>query len=201
MRSLNLWISKNVVVKNQPKARALRFEGLEDRQLLAGGGVTTEALLAQIAALQAEAEEGKGELSVYKEKLDQLLSEETIEHAAEQMVAEQGEAEEIIENAVIANEKGEEDEKKKEEVKNSLKGLRGTKLHTTVLNALGVKTDGMSADAMRGAFKAQHQIANSLKGKKRVAGAKLMNGMTQATTEGAKGVERTAAQRMGFQKK
>lgn len=45
---------KSGVVKNRAKVRSLRFESLEDRQLLAGGGVTTEALLEQIAALQAQ---------------------------------------------------------------------------------------------------------------------------------------------------
>lgn len=157
-----------------------------------------EDLNAQIAALQAEAEEGKGELSVYKEKLDELLSTEAIEQAAEGMVAESAEAEEIIENAAIVNEKGEEDESEKEKVMNSLKGLHGTRLHSAVLTAVGVKVENMSPEAIRGAFKAQHQITNAMRGKKTVVGAKLMNSMTPNQQTITQPVVRTSRERLGF---
>ena len=151
-----------------------------------------ESLNAQIAELQASAEEGKGELSVYKEKLDQLLSDETIEHAAEAMIQETGEADEIIENTIP--------EDKKEEIKNSLKGLHGAKLHTAVLSACGVKVENMSPEALTGAFKAQHQICNTFR-KTTVAGAKLMNSMSQkSTTVNAKANTRTSAERLGLKK-
>ena len=165
-----------------------------------------EAKNGEMQALQAEVEELKGELSVYKEKLDQLLSTEAVEGAAMEMVAEQGEAEEIIENAMFANEKEKDDEfaKRKEEVKNSLKTVHGSRLHQAVLNALGAKTEGMSPEAMKGAFKAQKQIlANMKPGMRKVAGTQLMNGM--APTERQKvnnsgGVQRTPTQRLGFAK-
>lgn len=151
-------------------------------------------------AANAELEELKGELSVYKEKLDALLSTEAIEHAAMGMVAESAEAEEIIENAAICNEKGEEDEKEKEKVMNSLKGLHGTKLHSAVLTAVGVKVENMSAEGIRGAFKAQHQITNSMKGRKTVAGVKMMNHGVQDIVNNHP-VERTSRERLGFAKK
>lgn len=157
-----------------------------------------EEAKASAADANAQLEELRGELSVYKEKLDELLSTEAIEHAAMGMVAEQAEANEIIENAIVCNEKGEEDEKEKEKVFNSIKSLHGTKLHTTVLNSIGVKTEGMSAEAIRGAFKAQHQIMNTFKDKKHVAGHRMMNmkdGQPPAPPQ-----QRTAKERLGFKK-
>lgn len=112
---------------------------------------------AELESVKSEVEDLKGQLSVYKEKLDALLAEETIEHAAAGMLEEAGEAGEIIENMV--------DEEKKEEIKNSLKGKFGNSLHAAVLAAVGVNTEGMSSDAIRGAFKAQAQISNAMKGR------------------------------------
>ena len=156
----------------------------------------------ELATLQAEVDELKGELSVYKEKLDQLLSVEAVEHAAEEMVAETSEAEEIIENASFANEDGTEDEEKKKEVMNSLKGLHKEKLHTAVLNAIGIKTDDMSADGKRGAFKAQFQIANSTKGKRTIAGQKIANSFHQTEIDVKQPEQkRSPLERLGFPSK
>lgn len=136
-----------------------------------------EELNAEIAKLQEEADESKGELSVYKEKLDELLSDEAAEAQAAAMVEESSDADQIIENAM------EEDDKKKEEVKNSIGRigntgiykLRGTALQTAVLNAIGFKTDGMSAGEVKGAFRTHLHLANSGNGqkgaKRTVAGA------------------------------
>jgi hypothetical protein len=154
-------------------------------------------LNAQIESLQAEAEEGKGELSVYKEKLDELLSGEAVEEAAEQLTSERGEGMEILENAF-----GEEAAEEKEKVKNSVKGLRGTALHSAVLVACGVKVENMSPEAIRGAFKAQSQLSKQgFTNRKHagVTGAKLMNSMTPSQTSGV-GVQRTALERLGFKK-
>lgn len=161
-----------------------------------------EATAARDAA-QAELEEVKGELSVYKEKLDELLSEETISAAAEEMVEEQGEAEEILENAAVCNEKGEEDEEEKEKVLNSIKKMRGEALHRTVLSAIGVKLENMSPDGLRGAFKAQHQIMNSTKGRRHVAGARMQNRMVPGKDTPGTGqpVQRTSMEKLGFAKK
>lgn len=131
---------------------------------------------AKLSEAQSEAEELKGELSVYKQKLDALLDEGAIEKAAEGMIEETAEAEEIIENTDMKDEKGEplkEDEKEK--VMNSIRKLHGEKLHRAVLSAAGVQVENMSAEAVRGAFKAQSQIIKNMCGKKHVAGAKLMN--------------------------
>lgn len=147
----------------------------------------------ELAQLQAEIEELKGELSVYKEKLDEILSDSTIERAAEEMTAEQGEAEEIIENTLP--------EEEKEKVKNSLKGLHGSKLHQEVLTVCGVRCENMSPESLRGAFKAQHQIISNAKAKG-VAGARFINAMSQkSTTVNPAAVStRTPMERLGLTK-
>jgi len=154
------------------------------------------------AELQAKIDELSGELSVYKQKLDELLSTETIEHAAAGMMEEAGEAGEIIENASFPDEKGEDDEKKKEEVKNSIKGLFGKKLHEKVLNSIGVKTENMSEEGIRGAFKAQHQICNKMP--KKVAGTRMFNSTLPGNTEvqaPAMAPVRSGHDRLGYAKK
>ena len=170
-------------------------------------GKKLEELMAECEELKAakeksdaELEQVKGELSVYKEKLDQLLSEENIEAAATEMIGEQDEAGEILENSKIFDEKGKEvdEEDKKEEIKNSIKSLHGTKLHAAVLSKIGVKIENMSPDALKGAFKAQNQIIKSMGGKRFVAGTKLMNGIV---TKDGQREERTAKERLGFKKK
>ena len=141
-----------------------------------------EELNAEIAKLQAEADESKGELSVYKEKLDELLSEEAIEHQAMEMAAESADADEIIENAAACME----DEKKAEEFKNGferlgntgLHKLRGSELQSTVLNAIGMNVENMSPGEIKGAFRVHHQMAianrsKRVENKKSVAGAAL----------------------------
>lgn len=164
-----------------------------------------EEAKASADAANAELEELKGELSVYKEKLDELLSTEAIEHAAMGMVAEQAEAEEIIENACqkTENEKDEDFEKRKEEVSNSIKGVHGSALHSKVLTACGVKCENMSPEALRGAFKAQAQIANSQKGRRSVSGSRLMNNMAPGPKDVVvnQSTVRTANERLGFPKK
>ena len=112
-----------VRLKNTGKFIYVNEEGaaaVEEEEKVSGANLEStmselEGKNEELAAVQSEVEELKGELSVYKEKLDALLSEEAVEHAAEEMVEETGEAEEIIENATFLNEKEEEDEKKKEE--------------------------------------------------------------------------------------
>jgi hypothetical protein len=154
--------------------------------------------------LQEEIEELKGELSVYKEKLDELLSGDGLEDAADEMNEDQDDAGEIIEN-VAADEK---DEEKKEEVRNCRfkntngrkRPLRGEALYRAVLNVCGVAVENMSAEGVRGAFKAHAQILKkfSNKGKvKTVNGVKLINGMAStAVTNNAD--TRTALQKLGY---
>jgi hypothetical protein len=131
-----------------------------------------------LADLQAEIEELKGELSVYKEKLDELLSEEAVENAADGMIEESGQADDIIENAFPDKE---EKEKEKTEFKNSIRKVHGAKLRMMTLNAIKIETDGMSTEEIKGAFRAQYQIANAMKGKtkpeKVVSGQKMFQNM------------------------
>jgi len=105
--------------------------------------------------LKRELEESKGELSVIKKKLDELLSDESVEKKAGEMNEEQKDADDIVENAEVKDEDGKEvPEEKKEEFKNSYRKLHGEKLHTRILNSVGIDTKGMSSDAKRGAFRA-----------------------------------------------
>jgi hypothetical protein len=147
-------------------------------------------------ALQATIDELQGQIAAFQKQLDDLLDDGRVEEAAQEMVEEQGEAEEILENTALVNESGEEDEKKKDEVMNSIKKLRGEKLHTAILNAIGISTEGKNADWKKGAFKSQHMICNRRKDKK-VAGAKIFNSFPKQTSTGVVD-ERTALQKLGY---
>jgi hypothetical protein len=91
------------------------------------------------------------------------------------------------------------DEEQKKEFKNSCKKLHGTKLHTAILTATGMRVENMSPEAMSGAFRAQLSFAQSGRSKTApvVAGAKLMNKGTSVETK-AVGTQRTALERLGF---
>ena len=117
------------------------------------------------------------------------------------MNEEQDEADEIIENCEIKNEKGEEpDEKAKDEFKNTYRKLHGQKLHEYILKAVGMKIENMSPDALRGAFKANHSFIMNLKAKnKTVAGANLTRGMFKNETGGGASERKgTVHSRLGF---
>jgi hypothetical protein len=176
-----------------------------------GSGKQLEDLMAQCEDLKAakaesdaQLEEVRGELSVYKEKLDQLLSEETIEAAAGEMNAEQGEASEILENSTLVDDKGKEvtEDAEKDKIKNSIKALHGQKLHSAVLSSIGVKCENMSPEALRGAFHAQHQVLNTLggAGRKVVAGTKLMNSTVAKDGQVITTTQRSGHDRLGIKK-
>ena len=148
----------------------------------------------ELAAIQAEAEELKGQLETFKAKIDELLSEGGLAAQAEQMNVEQEEAGEVI-----ANMSPEEDDKKKEEFKNSIKKLHGAALHTAVLTHMGMKVENMSPDALRGAFAANVTIARTMKGLgKAVSGSKLFQNKSDAVVQTT---QRTGHERLGFRKK
>lgn len=181
------------------------YDGMEEGSAASGKQLEEvmtelESKNGELTALQAETEELKGELSVYKDKLDQLLSDSTIEAAAENMIEEQGEATEILANADMYDDQMQNmDEEKAEEFMNSLKRLHGTPLHQATLAAIGVKCENMSPEALRGAFKAQNSIVQKTGGKKTVAGARLSNSMIQNNTKVAqRAATRTPMQRLGF---
>jgi hypothetical protein len=160
-----------------------------------------EKLLKENEELKAKLDESAGELKVYKDKLDELLSDDTLEKKADEMNEEQGEADEVLENCSFKNEKGEEDEKKKEEIKNSIRKLHGAKLHSAVLTAAGVKIENMSPEVLRGAFKAHVQILRSSgksKGSRTVAGTNMLNKNQIQNTNGGTGSQYTAMQRLGY---
>ena len=207
LRRVKLANTGRIVNVDEDAAAAIEAEGAAVEEQQEGSGKKLEQLMKELDEAKATADEAnatceelKGELSVYKEKLDQLLSTEAVEHAAMEMVAEKAEAEEIIENGKVCNEKGEDDPKEKEKVMNSLKGLRGSRLHAAVLTAVGVKVENMSPEALRGAFKAQHQICNSMKGRRTVAGTKLMNQGRDVVVNNQP-VQRTEREKLGFPKK
>ena len=88
------------------------------------------------------------------------------------------------------------DDKKKDEVMNTIKKLRGEKLHTAILNAIGIDVNGKNADWKKGAFKSQHMICNLRKDKK-VAGAKIFNSFPKQTSTGVVD-QRTDLQKLGY---
>lgn len=181
-------------------ARALEASDTETSKSVEKLMESCETAKTEAEQANASLEEVKGELSVYKEKLDDLLADETIEKMAEGMIAEQGEAEEIIENAFPGDD--DETKKKKEEAMNSIKGLRGTKLHTAVLNAVGMKVENSSPAEVKGMFRAMNSMAvrTDQTGKK-VAGMKAMNSQVVRETVGAGLVVRDARSRLGLPSK
>ena len=189
-----------VTLKNSRKFLNTDEEGAtayeEDTKLseekLEGAMDELEVKNGEMEALTAEIDNLKGQLAAYKEKLDALLSEEAVEKKAEEMIEEKDEADEIIENMA-------EEDEKKEELTNSIKGLYGEKLHKTVLEGIGLKFENMSKDGLKGAFKAQAQIAKMGKGlakKKVVAGEKVVNSAKAASEK----APMTATQRLGYEK-
>jgi hypothetical protein len=154
---------------------------------------TLEEKNSAMEALQAEIEELKGELSTYKQRLDELMSDEAVEGKAMEMMADKQEAEEIVENAC--------DDEKKEEVKNSLKSLHGKKLYAATLDAIGVNTEGMSEPEIKGAFRAQNQISKKFRRTPTVAGAAMTGKMAVKNTAGAQKVERTYLEKLGYKTK
>jgi hypothetical protein len=148
----------------------------------------------ELETLQAEIDELKGALAAYKEKLDELLSEEAVEEKAFEMIAEQEDAEEIIQNSDM-----EEDEDKKKEFMNSIKRLHGAKLHKAVLGKVGIKIENMSDAEIKGAFKAHVQICKITNKKPVVSGTKIMNAVSH--TDGSRTVQaRTPHEMLGFKK-
>lgn len=180
--------SRKFLNTDEEGAQAYEEDNKVSEEKLTGAMDELETKNGEMQSLQAEIDNLKGQLSAYKEKLDQLLSEEAVEHKAMEMIEESDEADEIIENMA--------DEDKTEEIKNAIKGLHGTKLHDAVLAAVGVKFENASPDTLKGAFKAQAQIAKMGKMPKTkvVAGEKMVNKAKVA----AEKPERTHTQRLGY---
>ena len=189
----------NVKEEDAPAVEENEAKGAEAE---AGSGKKLEDLMAevaglnsQIAKLQAIAEEGKGELSVYKEKLDELLSDESKEAAAEGMIQERGEADEIIENVCDGM-----PPEKKEEVKNSLvkdgRRLHGDPLKRAVLAIAGQKCENMGPAEVNGAFRAVHSMVKNGLTKKTVSGAQFMNGLHQVDPKAGRTQVENAKKRM-----
>jgi hypothetical protein len=151
-----------------------------------------------LATLQEENERLKGELSVYKEKLDAAMNPEMIQSAAENMIAEKDQAGDILENSSFSNGDSEEEKKKYTEIKNSLIRLHGESLHKKVLSHCGVKIENMTPSQLQGAFSAQYDIAKTHpKGK--VSGATFTNkSFPNDPVNVNSDVQRTAHQRLGF---
>ena len=193
--------SKKIINTDEEGAAAIAEEeavateaSTESAKTLEACMAECEALTQQCAECNAALEECKGELSVYKEQLDALLSTEAIEHAAEGMIEEQGEAEEILENMAGHVAKPEEQEKIKNARFCNGKPLRGEALHRAVLTQCGVNVENMSAPAVAGAFKAQNQIVKARGTQRVVSGAKLVNTMQNS----ADPITRSAHQRLGI---
>lgn len=180
---------------SEEKEQQASGEATESKRSLEETVTQLEGKNDELATLQQEIEELKGELSVYKQKLDELLDGGAIEAAAEEMNEEQAEAGEILENMA----EGEAKEEDREKIKNMRvcngKPLRKADLHKAVLGACGIKVENMSDSELRGAFKAQVQLVRAGKtGARRVNGSKVMN--TQIGDNAP--VQRTARERLGI---
>jgi len=204
MVRIKLKYSNKSILMNEEAAEAVEEESTQMDGKLGDLMNELETAQGEKGALEAQIQELEGELSVYKEKLDELLDgqDEMVEEAAANMVAEGEEAEEIMENSPMYNDEGEEveDEEKRMDMMNSIRSVRGTDLHKKVLTTIGIKCDNMTPEHLRGAFKAQHQIASSGKGRKKIAGEKFNNQMipNKGDKGGAIPQQRTALQRLGF---
>ena len=184
--------SRKFLNTDEEGAQAYEEDSKMSEEKLTGAMDELETKNGEMEALQAEIETLKGELQAYKDKLEELLSDEAIEAKAEEMIEESDEADEIIENMA--------DEEKKEEIMNSVKGLHGEKLHRATLEGIGLKFENMSKDGIKGAFKAQAQIAKMGKGltkPKVVSGAKVTN----AAAPGKERRVLTHLEKLGFPRK
>lgn len=141
---------------------------------------------AALATLQKENEELKGQLAVYKERLDAAMNPEVIQSAAENMIDETKQADEIVENCA--------DVQDKKEFQNSIKNIHGSELHKAVLSKVGLKIENMSDGELRGAFLARSQIAKSIP---LVNGTKFNNTIIPKNTQGAP-IQRTNLEKLGF---
>lgn len=149
----------------------------------------TEQLLARIQELE-------GELAVYKQQAEVMPSnDQQIEEAALNMVAETGEAREILEGSeLVTNEGCPMDEKQSKEFMNSIPSIHGDALRKTVLTAVGIKVENMSPEALKGAWSARKQITNMKPPK--VAGHKMFH---QQMKDTATRTPRTARDRLGIE--
>lgn len=125
-----------------------------------------EELKAQKDQLQGELDEALGQLSVFKDELDRLMSDDGMGEAIEAQAQESGDADEIIENACLSlgNQEAEALRNSFQRIGNTgLHRLHGLALQEAVLNSVGFKTENMSPAEIRGAFKARQHVANTMK--------------------------------------
>lgn len=133
-----------------------------------------------LEVLRKRCSELEGELSVYKQKMEAMGDDSAIEKAAEEMLADQKDASEMIKNEKLVGENGttmDAGEIKKYE--NSISSIHGDKLRASVLKSVGVNIGGMSPEAIKGAWSAKLQIKamqpSQMQPSQIVSGQKIFN--------------------------
>ncbi len=149
-----------------------------------------------IEELKALIQKFEGEIAAYKQQLEgQATTDQQIEAAALNMVTETREAEEMVQNMDIADDKGKTmDEKSKAKFMNSISAIHGDDLRKKILAAVGIDTKNMSSEALKGAWSVRKQMMNTTKLKK-VVGQKMFNQQLEDTHTP---VGRSARARLGI---
>lgn len=145
----------------------------------------------ELAQKEAEVEELRGQLSVFQEEIQRLLSDEAAEESTEAHVAESSDADEIIENccAGLSEPDGAKLRASFSRIGNTnIHKLRGPALHKAVLSATGMPIENMTPAELKGAFAARAHVANATKkvrsqkteNKKVVSGQQLFGNQAEA---------------------
>lgn len=145
--------------------------------------------------MKSRIQELEGEIAVFKQQIESMkTSDQQIEEAAMNMVAEQGEAKEIIENVDLVDDDGKPlDKGECDKLMNSIPNIHGDLLRKKILSAVGIKTKDMSSEAIKGAWSARKQIMNMKP--KIVSGQKMLN---QTMMDTVVKTSLTARQRLGL---
>lgn len=196
---MNMDEDSTKIYLEEKENKALSVQKLTEAMNQAQSDVETYKEKEQNAADQdARIAELEGELAVYKAKVEEMGDESLIEQRAMGMVEDQEEAGEIMENAELVDDSGEPmDESATDEYKNSIKKIHGDKLRKSVLTRVGIKTENMSSEALKGAWAARKQLSHMTT--KKVSGQNMMIKNTKNVKENKN--TRSAMQRLGFTKK
>lgn len=118
--------------------------------------------MTETGSLQARIQELEGQLAAFKQQVKAMgSSEQQIEEAAFNMMNETAEAGKMLEGAELVTEEGSPmDETASKEFMNSIPSIHGDNLRKKVLTAVGIKTQDMGPEALKGAWSAKNQIMN-----------------------------------------
>lgn len=152
-----------------------------------------EAYKKELDELRSRYEVLQGELAAYKQQVDNGSDDTAVEKAALAMLEDQKDAHNIISRAKMTDTNGHVmSSTGVEQYMNSIRKLNGDKLKLNVLSRLGMNTDNMSKDVIKGAWSAQKHICKQ--GLSQVAGSKMLNSNNQSQNQPG---SRSAFDRLG----